>query len=243
MSNNSTLILKYNGTYTIKVTVDGYYTVTKKVNVSCIQAICPSCSRVLQVPLTPISDGEVVLVMGWRDDPLDLDIHVIAWNDERHTSCHVYWYHKDCTTHSLDVDNIDGGQAGFETVTFHDVNNHRNKTYLVYIKDYSNEPTQFSSSEAIIDIYDGIGNVRFNLQPSREVKRHLIAGCLVVLGSQEDGSQTFTWTEKREYIADNPDIGLCTGYNEDLSRTFMGNRRMIERNKMVRPVNKKTSNP
>jgi len=171
-------------------------------------------------------------VMGWRDTPRDLDIHVIG------SSCHVYHGNLECDTHSLDVDNTRGGQAGFETVTFHNVDNHRNKTYLVYIMDWSNQPEQFSNSEAHIDIQDGIGSVRFNLQPSAGVKRYWIAGCLVVLGSQEDGTMTFTWREKGEYVSESPDIGVCTGH-----RNLQGNRRMVQTYKVTKPVNKKTHSP
>jgi hypothetical protein len=69
--------------------------------------------------LTPrVEPGEIRFVLSWPYAPKDLDIHSI-FKISRYSQCEIYFGARDCLGTSLDVDNLNGGNKGVETITIH----------------------------------------------------------------------------------------------------------------------------
>jgi hypothetical protein len=73
------------------------------------------------VPITPnVSSGQMRLVLAWPDAPADLDLHAI-FKISRLSKCEVFFGKKACGGIDLDVDNLQGGKKGVETITIRDL--------------------------------------------------------------------------------------------------------------------------
>lgn len=149
------------------------------------------------------------VILGWEDKPMDLDLHVMG------RVCHVYYMRKNCVTHMLDVDNRKGGQNGFETITFTDIDSHRNNKYLVFIDDFSREPEQFLHSGAVVRITDSVKITKAKLYDNQKPKKYWIAGCLQILGTQTRGRQTYVWEPIQTFVPRQPRLSVCD-YPEDI---------------------------
>jgi hypothetical protein len=73
------------------------------------------------IPLTPrLEPGQLRFVLSWPDAPADLDLHSI-FKVSRLTKCEVFFGKKVCGGVGLDIDNIEGGKNGVETITLRDL--------------------------------------------------------------------------------------------------------------------------
>lgn len=86
-----------------------------------------------------MTENSLRFVLSWENAPKDLGIHML-FQVSRNQKCEVYFARKECVGASLDIDNLNGGQNGVETIT---VNTLGNYIYTVAINKY-------------VDITDGI---------------------------------------------------------------------------------------
>jgi hypothetical protein len=67
--------------------------------------------------LTPrVEPGKLRFVLSWPYAPKDLDIHSI-FKISRFSQCEIYFGARNCLGTTLDVDNLNGGNKGVETIT------------------------------------------------------------------------------------------------------------------------------
>ncbi len=85
------------------------------------------------ISLTPVmTDNSLRFVLSWESSPKDLDIHAL-FQLSRMQKCEVYFAKKDCVGVTLDVDNLDGGTNGVETITINTLGNY---IYTITVNKY-----------------------------------------------------------------------------------------------------------
>lgn len=195
VGNSATTPLTQNGLYVVVGNAEGYLEAKQEVTVNCDPANCLECNPTAYLTMVPtLDEGELVVVMGWPDQPDDLDIHAVVQNPSVPSyECHVYYGRQNCTYAVLDLDNSQGGTNGLETIYIRNMDDQVGFVYTIFVDDYLNMKAQFESSEAYIKVKDGIGSEEVYLRPlGQEVEKYWLVGCLKVLGTNAQG-QTYQW--------------------------------------------------
>jgi len=180
--------ISQNGQYVVKVEGPGYIAAKESVNVDCDIARCRDCSPVLLVPVSPLlAPGEVRLTMSWGERPLDLDVYAQQKNINTEESCTTYYGKKDgCDGINLDLDNVNGGNNGVETITFHDVENQQDSVYMLFVHHYGStrDTEEFRSSGVHLTMTDGQVTSSVSMDADRfNGEEHWVAGCVRMVGS------------------------------------------------------------
>ncbi len=148
---NSTLSLEP-GVYSVVASASKYKLDTAEVVVNSDQTAILS----MLLPRDDIDEDAIRVVLGWKSQNLDLDLHVTFKLDEKY-DCDVSYAYKHCGGAKIQSTNIYGGYNGGEVIDLYEVGN---TTYLFYIKDFRKD-----SSDLPIE------NKRLNiLQSEAEVK-------------------------------------------------------------------------
>ena len=88
-----------------------------------------------------ITDGQIIIVLRWGDQPRDIDAHLVSSDD------HVYYQHPNGTHANLDVDCMNGN--GIETITINDIEG----DYTYYVNNYSGSPSMGEYSGATVEVF------------------------------------------------------------------------------------------
>lgn len=123
LTSNSTGLVSFTniteGSTSIGVAATGYTSASQVLTTSCSQA---TSVGIALNPAQSLSTGEIRIILGWGDNPADLDSHLTGPNAASNGSAtddvnrfHVYYGHRTEDVASLDVDDRSG--RGPETVT------------------------------------------------------------------------------------------------------------------------------
>ena len=180
--------IKANGHYVVKVEGNGYITAKESVDVTCDIARCRDCAPAMLVPLSPLlAPGELRLTMSWGERPLDLDVYAQQKNINTEEACTTYYGKKtDCDGITLDLDNVNGGNNGVETITFHDVENQQESVYMLFVHHYGStrDTEEFRSSGVHLTLTDGHVTSSVAMDADRfNGEEHWVAGCIRMVGS------------------------------------------------------------
>jgi len=170
------------GQYSLQVDAGGFITQDIEVSVPCS---ADDCGLEKLVALSPLLEpGLARIIMTWdKDIPKDIDIHVMALKNSDNSSCRTYHGNKNgCPSVSLDLDNLQGGLNGAETVTLLDNSINSQYTYLIAIIDYrfENNGESFPKSGAQISVTNGIQtiDVAMNVASITQETGFYFFGCL-----------------------------------------------------------------
>ena len=180
--------ISQNGHYVVKVEGPGHVAAKESIDVECDIARCRDCSPGLLVPVSPLLEpGQVRLTMSWGERPLDLDVYAQQKNINTEESCTTYYGKKTgCEGISLDLDNVNGGNNGVETITFHDVENQQDSVYMLFVHHYGStrDTEEFRSSGVHLTITDGHVTSSMSMDAERfNGEEHWVAGCVRMVGS------------------------------------------------------------
>jgi len=175
--------IKQNGHYVVKVEKDGYISAKESMDVSCDIARCNDCKPRMLVPLSPeLAPGSIRLTMGWGEMPLDLDVYAQQKNIFTEEACETYYGRKTgCDGISLDLDNVNGGHNGVETMTFHDDEIQHDSVYMVFVHHFGStrDTEEFRSSGVHLTITDGLVTSVITMNPENyNGEEHWLAGCM-----------------------------------------------------------------
>jgi hypothetical protein len=85
------------------------------------------------ISLSPlIGEGQIRVVLSWPNGPKDLDLYAIFKVNSR-SRCDVFFGKKICVGVELDIDNLDGGKMGVETITISSLGNYN---YIFAVNKY-----------------------------------------------------------------------------------------------------------
>jgi len=127
--------------YTISIVHSGYL----DYNISHL----PWVSHEVLLAISPaLAGSQVRLVLEWAGYPhqgsKDMDIHML-FRPNDYVDCDVHWSWTDCGGVHLDVDNINGGQAGAETMT---IEQPTSSVYTVFLDNYRGDFTVWRDRDA-----------------------------------------------------------------------------------------------
>jgi len=177
-----------NGHYVVKVEGNGYIAAKESIDVSCDIAKCRDCSPSMLVPLSPLlPPGALRLTMGWGEKPLDLDVYAQQKNTNTEAACTTYYGKKTgCDGISLDLDNVNGGNNGVETITFHDIENQQDSVYMIFVHHYGStrDSEEFRSSGVHLTLTDGQVTSAVAMDAdSFNGEEHWVVGCIKMVGA------------------------------------------------------------
>ena len=132
------------GDYTLDISKEGFVATYKNIYVVGDE------SNTEDILISPtITSGEMRIVLGWGDNPRDLDSHLLKKIDGN-IDYHISYHQKVSGGDSLDYDYTQG--QGPETVTISDLSS--TSTYTYYVYHYAGEST-LKDSGAVVNIYYG----------------------------------------------------------------------------------------
>ena len=180
--------ISQNGHYVVKVEGPGYIAAKESIDVECDIARCRDCSPSLLVPVSPLLEpGQVRVTMSWGERPLDLDVYAQQKNINTEESCTTYYGKKtECDGITLDLDNVNGGNNGVETITFSDVENQQDSVYMLFVHHYGStrDTEEFRSSGVHLTMTDGHVTSSMAMDADRfNGEEHWVAGCVRMVGS------------------------------------------------------------
>lgn len=182
-----------NGLYIVEIRAEGFIPDVIEIVVDCNDMVCDNERLVALSPV--LGPGETRIIMTWDDEPLDVDIHVMAIHKGSSELCRT-WYdgQNDCPAISQDLDNTEGGLNGAETVTLLNNTVNAQYKYLIAVEDYDFEWTggeAFIKSGTGIMITNGVQTEKKDMDANAIVfpEEFYLFGCLDV---QVDGSFNFT---------------------------------------------------
>jgi len=204
---NIALSINKNGRYVIKVESDGYIHAQETINVTCDIARCRDCAPAMLVPMSPLlPQGSIRMTMGWGERPMDLDIYAQQKDINTEEACLTYYGRKNnCNGVKLDLDNINGGNNGVETITFDDIENNQQFVYMVFVHHYgsSRVTEEFRSSEVHLTITDGQYTSVVNMDTTSYTgQEHWVAGCIRMVG------QSYEFVPVNVFLNSKPDEEL-----------------------------------
>ena len=157
-----------NGNYKVQIEAEGFVTSNIEMEVQCSSADCPNKRLVTMSPTLAASETRIMLT--WEtEQPRDIDLHIVSLKRSDVSTCRTYYDNKSgCEKISLDLDNVDGGQNGAETMTLLDNAINKDYVYLIGIEDYNFESngTPFLSSGATITVTNGVKTVYDRMEAS-----------------------------------------------------------------------------
>jgi len=179
--------ISQNGHYVVKVEGHGYIAAKESIDVQCDIARCRDCSPSLLVPVSPLLEpGQVRVTMSWGERPLDLDVYAQQKNINTEESCTTYYGKKtECDGITLDLDNVNGGNNGVETITFSDVENQQDSVYMLFVHHYGStrDTGEFRSSGVHLTMTDGHVTSSMAMDADRfNGEEHWVAGCVRMVG-------------------------------------------------------------
>ena len=105
----------------------------------------------LNVPMTiQLAEGTLRAVLGWSQNPRDLDAHLYKYNSSGDLLYHIYYGNKNASNggDSLDVDKTNS--YGPETITVQSVDS--NAKYIYYVHDFAGSGSITGTSNASVEI-------------------------------------------------------------------------------------------
>jgi 5-hydroxyisourate hydrolase-like protein (transthyretin family) len=145
------------GSYTAKITKDGYIT-----QVVTITAVGDSSRDYSFVVSEALGESQARIVLDWGDQPRDLDSHLVKLDSNGNLLYHIAYDSKTAENgDNLDIDDVDG--EGPETVTIQELDS--NSTYIYYVHHYSGSK-EIRTSNAQVSL--NIGDKQYNFYPPNE---------------------------------------------------------------------------
>merc|ERR1712002_1446686 len=121
--------------------------IVEEITVDCTEAECEVERLVAMSP--ELEAGQTRIIMTWDDKPMDVDMHVMAVSKDSGELCRTWFDDKEgCPAVSQDLDNVEGGLNGAETVTLLDNNVNSKYTYLIAVEDFKFENGESLSCRA-----------------------------------------------------------------------------------------------
>ena len=151
--------IQSNGGYSGNVSADGFINSNFELDVNCSDLVC---THSLLIALSPIIESNetvvsesVRFIMTWGETPSDIDLWVVAYNIRDGSTCATWYENKNnCTEINLDVDQLNGGLNGPETMTLTNPSVNKDYVYAIAVEDYLwfNSPSNRDSiSKQILD--------------------------------------------------------------------------------------------
>ena len=143
--------LEHLGKHTIYVEADGFIDSEDEVDVQCND---DSCQETEVVAMSPeLEPGQTRIIMEWnKENPTDIDLHVFGIRNQDGDTCRTYYRQPNnpdktklqhqtgkegCPGTTQDVDNLNGGLDGPETITLNNNVVNKDYVYLIGIVDYN----------------------------------------------------------------------------------------------------------
>ena len=147
-----------NGYYSVQIKADGFIDADFEMEVQCTSSDCVNKKLISMSPT--LEAGQTRIMLTWeKDEPSDIDIHIVAVKKSDHSACRTYYGNKaGCTKISLDLDNTEGGTHGAETMTLLDNAINKDYIYVIGIEDYNFESSgePFLNSGASLTVTNGV---------------------------------------------------------------------------------------
>ena len=143
--------LEHQGKHKVYVEADGFIDSEDEVDVQCND---DSCQETEVVAMSPeLEPGQTRIIMEWnKENPTDIDLHVFGIRNQDGDTCRTYYAQpnnpdkdklrhqngiKGCPGTTQDVDNLEGGPKGPETITLNNTVVNKDYVYLIGIVDYN----------------------------------------------------------------------------------------------------------
>ena len=132
--------------------------------------------------------NKIEIVLNWGENASNLDLHSMQINKEAPgAGCETFFNKMDgCENTKLDGDSFIGGTQGGEKITISNPAQNLKYTYMIFVKDNSANEDELESSDAHIDISDGIKSLSKTLPEFRSNTpsgaRFWFVGCLRTIG-------------------------------------------------------------
>ena len=150
-----------NGYYSVQIRADGFIDADFEMEVQCTSADCENKKLISMSPT--LDAGQTRIMLTWeKENPSDLDIHIVSVKKSDHSTCRTYYGNKSgCTKISLDLDNTSGGLNGAETMTLQDNALNKDYVYVIAVEDYNFESSgnYFLDAGAQVTITNGVKTV------------------------------------------------------------------------------------
>merc|ERR1712110_931668 len=162
------------------------------------------------VALSPdLAENEMRIVLSWETTQ-DLDLYALQMDKATgDIVCKTYWVNKDgCEGITLDVDSMNGVDAGSETITWN-LGSADPYTYLIYVNDYSQ--LGFDASEGRISFY-GETVVKMEVENGNNEDRFWMPG------NFEPSEGISSFIEDGSIQADNPDTSATASRGERVKK-------------------------
>jgi len=181
-----------NGYYSVQIKADGFIDADFEMEVQCTSSDCVNKKLISMSPT--LEAGQTRIMLTWeKDEPSDIDIHIVAVKKSDHSACRTYYGNKaGCTKISLDLDNTEGGTHGAETMTLLDNAINKDYIYVIGIEDYNFESSgePFLNSGASLTVTNGVKSATKKMVASSVSysKEWYLFGCV---STTSDGDYTF----------------------------------------------------
>merc|ERR1719370_1511367 len=179
-----------NGHYTTTLSHPGFMNVTSAFRVAVTPDQCSLLAPMEMGPMSPpIKAGCVRVSLTWGSEPSDLDLYSYRVHQfQTEDTCLTYYCDgKDaCNGIDFDQDNMEGGEAGAETITYCNVEEF---SHMIWVDDRSGEGAALLGSEARLHITSESGDTQeVVLRPAdgQTDSRYWLAGCLTTSASSFD---------------------------------------------------------
>merc|ERR1719365_509594 len=155
------------------------------------------------VPMSPpIKAGCVRVSLTWGSEPSDLDLYSYRVHQfQTEDTCLTYYCDGKDPCHNIDFDqdNMEGGEAGAETITYCDVDEF---SHMIWVDDRSGEGASLLGSGARLHITSESGETQeVVLRPAdgQADSRYWLAGCLTT-------SSSFDFLPLNQFTSGQPDL-------------------------------------
>lgn len=108
------------------------------------------------LPRDDIPEDAIRVVLGWKSQNLDLDLHVTFKLDDNY-DCDVSYAYKHCGGAKIQSTNIHGGYNGGEVIDLYEVGN---TTYLFYVKDFRKDTSELLTENRRLNILQSEAEVK-----------------------------------------------------------------------------------
>ena len=193
-----------NGHYTTTLSHPGFMNVTSAFRVAVTPDQCSLLAPMEMVPMSPpIKAGCVRVSLTWGAQPSDLDLYSYRVHQfQTEDTCLTYYCDgKDpCDGIDFDQDNMEGGEAGAETITYCDVDEF---THMIWVDDRSGEGASLLGSQARLHITSESGDTQeVVLRPGdgQTDSRYWLAGCLTT------STSSFDFLPLNQFTSGQPDL-------------------------------------
>merc|ERR1711962_538243 len=179
------------GLYIVEIRAEGFIVDVEEITVDCTETECEVERLVAMSP--ELEAGQTRIIMTWDDTPMDVDMHVMAVSKDSGELCRTWFDEKEgCPAVSQDLDNVEGGLNGAETVTLLDNAVNSKYTYLIAVEDFKfeNGGEPFLWSGTGISVTNGIKTIEREME-AMVVAYHEEFSLFGRLDVKEDGSFEF----------------------------------------------------